>query len=105
MDAGRAQHPDGDRPRRIRAVAATWCVSAGVILAAAALICRVLRVVSAQQAMALGLPGALLIVGGLIAAAIPDAATGRSLGFQAGFRVGWLLTRLRSFFRPRRDGR
>lgn len=99
MDAGPPQHSDGHRPRRTRAVAAAWSVSAGAILGAAALICLALGVVSAQQAIAIGLPGALLIVGGLIAAAVPDAATGRSLGFQTGFQMGWLLSRLRSLFR------
>jgi hypothetical protein len=104
MDAGRPQRPEGHRPRWPRARTAAWCVSAGVILGAAALTWLALGMVSTQQAIAIGLPGALLITGGLIAAAVPDAAVGRHLGFQAGFQMGWLLSRLRSLFRPPRNG-
>jgi anti-sigma factor RsiW len=104
MNVGPQQRPDGRRPRRTRARAAAWSVSTGVIVGAAGLICMALGAVSAQQAIALYLPGALLIVGGLIAAAIPDAATGQRAGFEAGFRTGWLLSRLRSLFRPPRNG-
>jgi hypothetical protein len=103
MEAGPSGQPEG-RPRQARAVAAAWCVSAGVIVGAAALICLALHAVSGQQAIAIGLPGALLIVGGLIAAAVPDAATGRRIGFEAGFHAGWLVSRLRSLFRPPGNG-
>jgi hypothetical protein len=79
-------------------------VSAGVILGTAAVTCLALDAVSAQQAIAIGLPGALLIVGGLIAAAVPDPVTGRRHFFRAGFRMGSLLSRFRSFFGRRRNG-
>jgi hypothetical protein len=105
MDVVPPQPPEGRSPPRRRARRAVWwCVSAGVILGTAAVTCLTLGVVSAQQAIALGLPGALLIVGGLIAAAVPDAATSRRLGFQAGLQMGPLLGRLRSVFRRRRNG-
>jgi hypothetical protein len=86
-------------PRRVRRAA--WCVIAGLILVTAAVICAALDVMSAQQGIALGLPGALLILGGLIAAAAPDGAASRRLGFRAGLRTGSLLSRLRSVFRWR----
>jgi hypothetical protein len=104
MDAGSPQRPEGHRSRWSRDRTAGWCVTAGVILGVAAVICLALDAVSPQQGIAIGLPAVLLIVGGLIAAAVPDAATGKRLSFQAGFRMGWLLSRLRSLFRPPRDG-
>ena len=79
-------------------------MSAGVILGTAAVTCLALGAVSAQQAIAIGLPGALLIVGGLIAAAVPDAAASRQLGFQAGLQTGSLLSWLRSVLGQRRNG-
>jgi hypothetical protein len=101
MHARPPQRPENHSPRRRRARRAAWCVSAGLILVTAAVTCAALGVISAQQAIALGLPGALLIVGGLIAAAAPDAATSRRLGFQTGLQTGTLLSRLRSVFRRR----
>jgi len=103
MDGG-PPRPEDDRPRRARARRAAWCASAGVILATAAVICLALNAISPQQAIALGLPGALLILGGLIALAVPDTTTGDRLGFHAGFQIGSLLTRFRSFFRQDRNG-
>jgi hypothetical protein len=104
MDAGSPQRPEGHRPRWLSARTAAWSVSAGVVLGAAALICRAFGAVSAQQAIAIGLPGVLLIIGGLILAAVPDVETGRRRGFELGFQMGWLLSRLRSLFRPPRNG-
>ncbi|HTW01452.1 MAG TPA: hypothetical protein VMF87_14240 [Streptosporangiaceae bacterium] len=99
MDAEPPQPAGNDSPRRRRARRAAWCVIAGLILVAAAVTCAPLDVISPQQAIAVGLPGALLIVGGLIAGAAPDAAASRRLGFRAGLRTGSLLSRLRSVFR------
>jgi len=101
---GRPPRPEDHRPGRARARRAAWSVSAGIILGTAAVTCLALGAISAQQAIALGLPGALLIVGGLIAAAVPNPMTGRRLYFQAGFHTGSLLTRFRSFLRRRRNG-
>jgi len=98
MDAGPPENPCGHSRRPGRRLAA-WCVSAGVILLAAAVTCPALDVISAQQAIAIGLPGVLLIVAGMIAA-IPDPATSLRLGFQAGSFLG----RLRSAFRRRGNG-
>jgi len=78
-----------------------------VVLGTAAVICLAVGAVSVQQAVALGLPAVILIMGGLIAAAIPDPATGRRAGFQTGFRTGFrvgsLLSQWRSVFRQRRN--
>lgn len=85
--------------RRSRLRRAAWCVGAGVILAIAAAMTSALGAVSVQQAIAMGLPAAVLIIGGLTAAVLPDAATGRRLSFRAGFRVGSLVTSLGSVIR------
>lgn len=104
MEAVPPPRPEGRDPRRRRATRVAWCMSAGVVLGTAAVTCLALGAISAQQAIALGLPGALLIVGGLIAAAVPDAAAIRQLGFQAGFQIGSLLNWLRSVLGQRRNG-
>ena len=83
---------------------ALWCLAAGVILAMADVICAALGAISNQQAMALGLAAALLIIAGLIAAAVPDPETGQRHAFLAGFHVGALLSRLRSAFRRPDNG-
>jgi hypothetical protein len=99
MDGGVPQHPEDQSPRRSRPRRAAWCVGAGVILAITAVISSATRAISVRQAIAMGLPAALLIIAGLIAAIVPDAETGRRLSFLAGFRLGSLLTRLRALFR------
>jgi hypothetical protein len=104
MDAGAPQQPDDNSTPRRRARLAAWAEVAGVILAIATVICSLLGVLSAQQAVALGLPAVLLIAGGLIAAAAPDPSTGRRLGFQAGLWAGALLSLCRSLFRCRGSG-
>jgi hypothetical protein len=76
-----------------------------MVLAMAAVVCVAVGAVTGAQAIAMALPAALLIVGGLIWAAAPDAATVRRVGFLAGFQFGSLLSRLRSaFFRQRGNG-
>jgi hypothetical protein len=72
-----------------------------VILGAVAAICLALGAVSVQQAIAVGLPAAILIISGFVLATMPDPATGRRSGFQAGFLAGSLLRLWRSVFRHR----
>jgi membrane-bound ClpP family serine protease len=103
MDAGPPQSPAGRGPRRGRTRRVVSCVSAGVILEAAAVTCLALDAISAQQSIAIGLPGVLLIVAGLIMA-VPDAATSRRLGLEAGLQTGSFLNRLLSVFRRRGNG-
>jgi hypothetical protein len=79
-------------------------MGAGIILGTAAIICLVCRAIVVQQAIAMALPAALLIIGGVIWGSPPDAATGRRLGFQAGFQIGSLVSRLRSLLRRRGNG-
>jgi hypothetical protein len=98
MNARPPQQPERHRPCPIRAMAGAWCVIAGVILGATALISGVLGAVSGQQAVALGLAGALVIAGGLATAAAAGAATAWRLGFQ----TGRLLSRLRWLFKQNR---
>lgn len=87
------------RPRKLRSIGATWCVAAGVVLVLVALICLVFAAISGTQAVAIALPGVVLLFAGLIVAALPDPATGRRLGFQAGVRAGALLNRWRTALR------
>jgi membrane-bound ClpP family serine protease len=103
MEAGPPDRPAGHSPHRGRTRRAAWCVGAGVILGAAAVTCLALDAISAQQVIAIGLPGVLLIVAGLIMA-VPDAATSRRLGLEAGLHTASFLSRLLSVFRRRGNG-
>ena len=98
------RQPDDPGPRRPAARRAVWCEVVGVILGVAAVICVALGAVSAQQAIAIGLPAALFIIAGIVMAIMSDPATGRRTGFQAGFLAGSLLGLWRSAFRHRRNG-
>jgi hypothetical protein len=104
MTAGPKLHPDGQsRRRRSRLRLAASCLTAGVLLGIAALICWSLDLISMQQAVALGLPAVPLLIVGVIAAAVPDPVTGRRLAFRTGLRVSVVLSRLRSATRRRGD--
>lgn len=81
-------------------LAALW-QAGGAVLALATLTCTELGLVSAQQAIAIGLPAAVLIIGNLIAASIPDPSTSSRLGLQAGLRAGTLVNLWRSLIRHR----
>lgn len=104
MAAGEPRQPDDNRTQRQRARLAAWSQVIGAVLAIVTLTCTLLNVISAQQAIALGLPAILLIIGGLITTATIDPSTSGQRGLQAGLRVGRLLRRLRSSF-CRRAGR
>ena len=105
MDAGAPQEPDDDHGQQgHRARLAVWCQVAGAVLALATLACSLLGVISAQQAIALGLPAVLLIVGGVIATAARDLPAASGSGFRAGLRTGSALSRLRSRLRRRDKG-
>lgn len=75
-----------------------------MILGGAAVTCLGLGAVSVQQAIAMGLPAALLIVTGIVMAVLTDPATSQQTGFQAGFLAGSLLRLWRSVFRQRGNG-
>jgi hypothetical protein len=77
---------------------------AGIVLGVAAVICLGVRVIAIPQAIALALPAVLLVIGGVIWGAPPDAATSGRLGFLAGFQIGSLVSRLRSLFRRPGNG-
>jgi hypothetical protein len=98
MDAEPPQ-PEDLGPRRSRVVASAWSAGAGLVLGSSALICLALDVVSGRQALAIGMPGALLLLFALITAVTADPASGERLSFQAGLRVGALASRLQSFIR------
>jgi hypothetical protein len=105
VDMDEPPRPRDDRsPRRPAARRAAWCAAAGVFLGAVAVICLAFGAVSVQQAIAVGLPAALLIITGIVMAVLPDPATGQRTGFQAGYLAGSLLSRWRSAFRHRGNG-
>jgi hypothetical protein len=104
VNGGPPQEPEEHDPARPRASAAVWCTAAGIILGAAAVICLVLRAIAVPQAIAMALPAALLVIGGVLWGTPPDAATARWLGFQTGFHLGSMVSRLRSLFRRRGNG-
>jgi hypothetical protein len=101
---GPPQDSEGDDPARPRARAAAWCMGAGIILGTAAVICLVFHAIVVQQAVAMALPAALLVIGGVILGSPPDAAISRRLGFLTGFEIGSLVRWLRSLFRRRGNG-
>ena len=104
MNGGPPEHRQDRDPARPRPAGAIWCTAAGMVLGTAAVICLVVHVITVQQAIAMALPAALLIIGGVIWGTPPDAAAGGRLGFYAGFNLGSLLSRLRSLFRQRGNG-
>jgi hypothetical protein len=79
-------------------------MAAGIIIGTAAVICLVYRAIAVQQAIAMALPAALLVIGGVLWGASADAATARWLGFHTGFHLGSMVSRLRSLFRRRGNG-
>jgi hypothetical protein len=87
--------PDGG-PRPQRATVAGWCQAASAALAIATLAFALADVISAQQAVAMGLLAVVLAAGGLIAVSVADPQTAARLGFQAGLRTGALVRVLRS---------
>jgi hypothetical protein len=92
--------PEDSGPHRARARRAVWCVAAGVVLGAAAMAGGASGAVSAAQAIAVGIPAVLLILGGLIVIFMPGLATIHRIGVQAGLWAG-SLRRWRSEFRER----
>jgi heme A synthase len=101
---GPPQDPEDHDPVGPRARAAAGFIGAGIILGAAAVICLACRAIVVQQAIAMALPAALLVIGGVILGSPPDVETGRRLGFLTGFQIGSLVSRLRSLFRRRGNG-
>jgi hypothetical protein len=106
MRAGLPQRPDEIQHRKQAGRAgqvdlATLCQAGGAVLAVATLTCSLLNVISANQAIALGLPATVLVIGGLIASSVPDPSVSSRLGFQAGLRAGALVNLYRSFVRYR----
>ena len=98
MDADPPQ-PENLGPRRSRVILAAWCLGAGLVLGSSAVVCLALGVISGRQALAIGMPGLLLLLFGLITAAIADPVSGERLGFQAGLRAGALASRWQAFLR------
>jgi len=97
---GSPQQP-ADIKSRHQAGLTALCQVGGTVLALATLTCSLLEVISAQQAIAMGLPAAVLVTGDLITASIPDPSTSKRLGFRAGLRAGSLVNLCRSLVRHR----
>jgi len=91
--------PEDLGPRRSRVILAAWCAGAGLVLGSCAVICLALGVISGRQALAIGMPGVLLLLFALITAAIANPVSGERVGFQAGLRAGALASKLQSLLR------
>jgi len=98
--AGSPQRPEDVKPRHPPGLAAL-CQVGGAVLALATLTCSLLELISAQQAIAMGLPAAMLVTGDLITASVPDPSTSKRLGYQVGLRAGTLVNMCRSLGRHR----
>jgi hypothetical protein len=104
MDTG-PPHPQDRRGRRRRAIGAALCAAAGLVLAVLTATGLELGDLSAQHAVAVALPGGLLLIAaGLLVPAGQDPGTWRRLGFKAGLAAGRLASRWRSLFHPPPDG-
>lgn len=97
----RADRHDGDRRKARRAF---WFAAAGVVAGLAIAIVSALGDISAKQAIMLGLPAAILTLGGLAVAVAPDPETAERQGFRAGLKAGTLCGRWRLFFGRRGKG-
>jgi hypothetical protein len=102
MDARPPGQADGG-PSRWRLVTSALCTAAGLALGTVTVICLSLGICGGDQAVALGVPAALLVISGLLAAAIPDPAAGHRFGFKAGLQAGSMLSRWRSVLRRLRN--
>jgi hypothetical protein len=76
--------PEPGRTRLSRAPLAFYCAVAGMVLDLATVIVCALNVVSAQQAIAMALPAALITAGGMIGWLLPDPWVAWRRGFQQG---------------------
>jgi hypothetical protein len=96
MDAEPPQRAGGDGARRRKDRRAFWSADAGAVAGLAIAVVSVLGDVNAGQAIALGLPAALLTFGGLAVTVPPDAETAERQGFRAGLTTGPLIRWWRS---------
>ena len=84
---------DGRRARR-----GLWFAGANIVAGLATGIAFALRDVSVKQTIMVGVPAAVLTVGGLTVAVTSDPETVERLGFRAGLTAGLLRRRWRSVF-------
>jgi hypothetical protein len=91
--------PQDPRPRGPFGHPWAWCLAAGVVLSAVTLACLALGVISTRQAIGLAMPIIVFLVAALALYLRADAVIVWRLGFQAGWRAGWLVRRWRSIFR------
>jgi len=104
MDAEPPQSADRHGGDRRKARRAFWFAGAGVVAGLTIAIVSALGEISGKQAVIMGLPAAVLALGGLAVAVAPDPETAERQGFQAGLRTGWLIRRWRSVFGRRGSG-
>lgn len=71
------------RPRRVLEL-----IAPGGILTATTIVLSAVNAVSPQQSVALALPAAVLTIGGLLGAVVPDAWTAWRRGFKVGCQAG-----------------
>jgi hypothetical protein len=104
VDAGPPQHVDGRGRDRRNARRALWIAGVGIVAGLATAIFFVLGDLSAKGTIILGVPIAILTIGGIIVAVASDTERAERQGFGAGLRAGSMRNRLRSLFGRRGKG-
>jgi hypothetical protein len=104
MDAEPPQRADRHGGDRRKARRAFWFAGAGVVAGLATAVVSALGDISAKQAIMLGLPAAVLTLGGLAVAVASDPETAERQGFRVGLKAGSLCRWWRSVFGRRGKG-
>jgi hypothetical protein len=91
MGAGLLQQTSDEIAHRPRPNRGLWGIGAGGILTGVAVVLSAVNAVSPLLSIALALPTAVLTIGGLIRAVIPDAWTAWRRGFKLGCEIGQQL--------------
>jgi hypothetical protein len=107
MDMEAGPPAGADRPGRDgrRARRALWFAGAGVVAGLATAIASALGDISMGQTITLGLPAAVLTLGGITVAVASDPESAERQGFRAGLKAGSLRGRWRSVFGRQGNGR
>lgn len=105
MNAEPPQRTDRQSRYRRQARLALWLAGVGGGGGLAIVIAAALGEISVMQTIMLGVPVAVLILGGLMVALARDPESAERLGFRAGLSAGSLRNRWRSVFGRQREDR
>ncbi len=98
MNAEPPQRTDRQGRYRRQARLAMWLAGVGIGGGLAIVIAAALGEISVKQTIMLGVPAAVLILGGLMVGVARDPESAERLGFRSGLTVGSLRKRWRSVF-------